>query len=379
MTYVISPTKAKRVAEKEDVSAYPATSLVLATLVGILLMALILVLTFNMKKIGLEESLNELVESYLLITAVSVIPALIFQVLKENLQAFEKTLFANGLILFFNVVNILANVILMFYFDLGICGAAVATIFSRFAMALILLLYTSKVLTVKWAFSATLLSELFRKGIPVGFAGLVTAFVFSLVTLLVGKMSLAASAANNIIITISSVTYMVPYALASASSVKIGKRYGEKKIDEIGPYGLAAVTLGLISATVMALVFYLIPEKILRIATDDMEVIRYGVLLLFSVAIYQIPDTIQCITMGSLRGMGVTLKPMIFSIIGIWLIGFPLGCYLAYERGMEAVGLWYGLAAGLTVMALLFSILFIRTVTDKRSFEYGEIIVTDKK
>ncbi len=53
MTYVISPTKAKRVAEKEDVSAYPATSLVLATLVGILLMALILVLTFNMKKICL--------------------------------------------------------------------------------------------------------------------------------------------------------------------------------------------------------------------------------------------------------------------------------------------------------------------------------------
>ncbi len=375
ITYVISPLKAKALAEQKDISSFLPTSLLLAFIVGILLSLILLSVNLNLHSIGFAENLSSLIEHYISITLLSVIPALLFQVLKENLQAYEKTFFPNALIIFFNGFNVVANIICMFYYDLGIRGAALATLLSRSLMALILFLYTQKQLSFKGNLSKELLWQFFKKGIPVGFGGVVTAAVFSVVTILVGKISLVASAANNIIITISSVTYMIPYALASASSVKVGKKCGEKKFHEIVHYGGSAILLGAISALCMGLLFITIPNYILAFATKDHEVIQYGSLLLFVVALYQIPDTIQCVLMGSLRGMGVTFRPMLYSLVGVWGIGFPIGFYLAYKQNMGALGLWSGLAIGLTFMAIILLYLFFKVVKEHTSEKVDRVVL----
>ncbi len=364
ITYVISPLKATYLAEGKSTDHFPATSILMALISGTILSILIFLTSYGAGYFGFTEQISGLVSAYLNICALSIIPAIIFQVLKEILQAREKTLFANGLILVFNLFNVVINIFLMFTLDLGIVGAAIATSLCRTLMAVVIFAYTMKLVKFRWNVSWDLLKRLYKSGIPVGLNGLILGLVFSLVTVLVGKMSIVASATNNIIINVSSFTYMIPYALASAASVKIGRELGEKNYTAIRNFAIATVLLGLTVSCTMASLFYLIPEQIMSVATSDEKVIRYGAVLLFYVAIYQIPDSIQVITQGCLRGLGITFLPMVYGVIGIWLIGFPVGCYFAYMKGMEAAGLWSGLAIGLASMALLYTHLFVKSLRE---------------
>lgn len=366
ITFAISPLKAKMIAQNKNVDALPGTTLFLALITGTVLSLLVVAAAFCVPLMGFDPTIEQLVVDYLIICSVSMLPVMIFQVLKENLQAMEKTLFANGLILFFNLVNLAANVFFIFSLDLGIVGAAIATTLSRTLMALVLYGHAVRVLNINRQVCVSTMLFITRKGLPIGLNGLLVGLIFSLVTVLTGKMSVTASAANNILINVSSLTYMIPYALAGAASVKIARAYGNQDYAGITSYALATLSLGLLSASVMGLLFYAVPEKILGLATGDPQVIHYGATLFFVGAIYQIPDAIQVTIQGCLRGIEITFRPMVYIFVGIWAVGFPAGCFFAYVKGMEAAGLWMGMAVGLTAIAIVNATLFIRVLWKHR-------------
>ena len=56
---------------------------------------------------------------------------------------------------------------------------------------------------------------------------------------------------------------------------------------------------------------------------------------------------------GVLRGVQDTRVPMIFALIGYWVVGIGVGTLLAFPGGMAGVGIWLGLASGLSAAALL--------------------------
>jgi MATE family multidrug resistance protein len=58
--------------------------------------------------------------------------------------------------------------------------------------------------------------------------------------------------------------------------------------------------------------------------------------------------------------MGITKVPMILSFVANWMIGLPIGAYLAFGHDLEAAGLWGGLASGLYAMFISLTRLFIR-------------------
>ena len=70
-------------------------------------------------------------------------------------------------------------------------------------------------------------------------------------------------------------------------------------------------------------------------------------------AVFQLFDGLQVAATGVLRGASETRLPMLANLLGHWVLGLPLGYYLAFERGMGAVGLWAGLSVGLVVVAVL--------------------------
>jgi MATE family multidrug resistance protein len=70
-------------------------------------------------------------------------------------------------------------------------------------------------------------------------------------------------------------------------------------------------------------------------------------------ALFQLSDGIQVSTAGALRGFEDTATPMLINLIAYWVIGLPLAAYLAFNRNLDAYGLWLGLICGLTVAAFL--------------------------
>ena len=61
----------------------------------------------------------------------------------------------------------------------------------------------------------------------------------------------------------------------------------------------------------------------------------------------------QVVGAGMLRGLHDTRVPMLFALVGYWVIGLGVGVWLAFYRGWQGVGIWTGLAAGLAFVAVL--------------------------
>jgi len=95
--------------------------------------------------------------------------------------------------------------------------------------------------------------------------------------------------------------------------------------------------------------FLLIPASLIELFTGDATIIARGVRLLAIAAVFQIFDGLQAVTTGSLRGLGDTQTPAICNFVAHWLIGLPVGVYLAFEMQMEVRGIWIGLSTGLIV------------------------------
>ncbi len=80
--------------------------------------------------------------------------------------------------------------------------------------------------------------------------------------------------------------------------------------------------------------------------------VAIAVQLFVIAALFQIFDGVQVIAVGALRGYRDTAVPMLIAAIGYWVIGFAASWLLAFPLGLGAVGLWWGLALGLAVVAI---------------------------
>ena len=360
--FAIGPLASQFRGEGREETHLFANSHYLIMAVSAVMMVGVAILYLNLELFNFNPVITPLVKEYLLICSISLIPALLFQVSKEYLQAWDKTIFANALILFFNISNIVLNYILIFgkygFPEMGIKGAAIATLITRTLLFVVLFVYTKKRFKIEWNIHKELLSKVSNLGIPIGFGTLSEVLLFTVVTVIVGKMTIVASASHNIALNLASLTFMIPLAISSAAAVKVAKQYGAKDREAILRYSVCSTTMSAIIMTFTCLMYLLVPQLLVRFATDDPELIKYSSALLLYVGLFQIPDGIQVTLWGVLRGLSETKYPMILSLIVNWCIGLPFGYWLATEKGMEAAGLWAGLATGLSIMSVGLTFVF---------------------
>ncbi len=341
-----------------------------ATISSIVLIVAIYILAFNIHWLDLNPSIAPTVALYLKWTALSLWPALLFQATKEYLQADGLTYASNGLILFFNLVNVALCVVFMFGWgpipELGVLGAAIVTSFCRLFMSIILFFYMKKTCAFEIKKNHETIKKILKLGLPISFTVLCEVLVFSTVTVLVGKMSLTASASQSLVINFTSLTFMVPLAIGSAVSVLVGEQLGKKSLDGILRYSLGSLALAMIFQMGTAIMYLSIPETLIGVASSDKTIITYSSALLFWVGLFQIPDGLQVVLSGVMRGLQETKIPMILVLISYWMLGLPIGCYFTYRQGLEARGLWMGLAIGLLCMCVFLSILYKKKINSLR-------------
>ena len=68
-------------------------------------------------------------------------------------------------------------------------------------------------------------------------------------------------------------------------------------------------------------------------------------------ALFQLADAMQGMALGLLRGIKDTRVPMVVAAFSYWVIGIPVGYWLAFRADMGGVGLWLGLVIGLMIAA----------------------------
>jgi len=316
---------------------------------------------------------------YLDLVAFSLVPLIIFQAFKQFSDGLSMTRYPMYATIIANVVNVILNYLLIFgkfgFPEMGIVGAAVGTLASRFIMLFFLwglLRHKEKskafVTNIKlFVLEHKMIKKILNLGFPSAMQMFFEVAIFTGAIWLSGMLGKNPQAANQIALNLSSMTFMVAMGLSVTAMIRVGNQKGLRDFKELRRVAFSIFLLGLGLAFVFALLFLIFhqalpklyvdlndPENIL----DNTEVIAIAAKLLLAAAIFQISDSVQVTVLGALRGLQDVKIPTLITFIAYWLIGFPISYFLGKEEAYSSFGIWLGLLVGLTVAAILLYIRF---------------------
>lgn len=334
----------------------------LAAILAVVLMAVAQVGVLGLPSFGFHPDLLPQLQSYSGLLVWSAPPLFAYVVFRRYLQAMNLVRPVMIALVAANLMNAFVNWVFI-YGNLGapamgVVGAAWATVASRVVLAgslFAVIVYQERgrpsgLHDVPFAWDPHRVGRLFRLGWPAALQITFEVGVFAAASALAGRISPLAAAANQVVLNIAGFIFMIPFGLASAAAVRVGQAVG--RVDAPGMRRAGWTALG-IASTVMcasAVLFFTVPEFLIRIYSSDPQVIEIGVVLLFICSVFQLFDGLQTVTTGALRGLGDTRTPMMANLIGHWAIGLPVGYTLCFQRGWGVAGLWTGLSVGLILI-----------------------------
>jgi MATE family multidrug resistance protein len=303
---------------------------------------------------------------YLGLVAFGMIPALLVMVLKNYLAALERAQPVLWITVGAAVLNAVVNYALIFGNlgapEMGIAGAAVATIVVQTTSLLAVMLYTARVTPEHalfqrfWRADPEAFGRVFRLGWPIGLTNLAESGLFSASALMMGWLGAQTLAAHGIALQLASLTFVVHLGLSQAATVRAGHAVGRKDPQGLLLGARTAVAMSAAFAVVTIVVYLTLPKPLVGLFIDPADperpmILAIGVTLLAVAALFQLVDGLQVIALGLLRGLHDTRVPMIYAAISYWGIGMPTSYVLGFVLGWEGVGIWLGLVVGLTVAA----------------------------
>ncbi len=326
---------------------------------GPLLMLPMFALLPWMDQFGLAPEVARLAKPYTNALLWSAPPLLLYMAFRQYLQGMDLVKPVMFTLISANVVNALANYVFIFgewgMPAFGVAGAGWASCASRIYMCLALLgyiLYDARkndtgLLRARLGLDMPRLRQLARLGFPAALQRGLEVGVFALATALVGTLDAVSLAAHQIALQAVSVSFMAPLGVSSAAAVRVGQALGRRDPEGAHRAGWTALGIGGGLMALAGVVFFLLPEAIIRIFTADAAVIEIGVTLLYIAAFFQLFDGFQVVATGARRGAGDTETPLITNLFGHWFLGLPVGWWLCFRMDWGAAGLWMGLSLGL--------------------------------
>jgi multidrug resistance protein, MATE family len=217
--------------------------------------------------------------------------------------------------------------------------------------------------------------DILALGLPIGGIIALETGVFLTTGILIGLLGADALGAHQLVINFASLCFMVPLGIGQAATVRVAFELGADRPAQARRAAFVSLALGAAVMVVAALAIWTAPLAICRLYIDIDDPANRGLVaialqLLAIAGLFQLADGVQAIAAGALRGYHDTTVPMVLAAIGYWGIGFAGGWALAFPLGYRTVGLWWGLALGLLVVA---SLLTLRVWACARSAERGGI------
>lgn len=321
---------------------------------------------------GQPEEVVVAVPKYLLLAAISLVPAMVSMGWKNYGDALNRPWVPFWILLSGVVFNVFLNWIFIYgnlgMPTLGLEGAGWATLIARSAVVVALYFWLMLSPAVKeWApqhwwgrWKKGEFRVLCGLGVPIGFQLLAEVGSFAAASLMIGTLGVVALAAHQVALTCASVSFMVPLGVAMAVTVRMGEASGGA--GKSGAYVrlrkilLGGWAYGLLFTGVSMTVFILSGRWLAEQIVMDPEVIHLATGLLVIAGVFQLVDGSQVISSSALRGMGDVVVPAWLGIFAYWGVAVPLSAYLAFSQGGGAYGVWWGLALGLGTAALLLGV-----------------------
>ena len=220
----------------------------------------------------------------------------------------------------------------------------------------------------RWPEAATVL-RILKIGLPIGAAIFMEMAVYSVIGFLIAALGTSPQAANGVAGNINWMTFVIPMSLGSAAGIRVGFHVGAGDADGARHVAMTAMKLSLLYAVSVSVILVGLRNALVGIYTTDPAVIAIAANLLIFIAVYQLVDDAIATMEGILRGYKDTRVPMVFGLLGYWLVALPLGHALATGwfgmPGLGVYGYWAGMTVGMLLVVLCLGIRLRRTTTDR--------------
>lgn len=352
--------------------------LFLCIILGFMLFGLVLLAKPIMELLHQPKEVITLARPFLNWVAFSLVPLIIYQGYKQFADGLSMTKVSMYAIVMANILHVIINYLLIYgiwiFPKMGILGAGLGTVISRIAMVTFMHIILSRKEQLKQYFKdfsfdeikKTMLNKIISLGFPSAMQMLFEVVLFTAAIWLCGTIGKTSQAANQIALSLASMTFMFAMGLSVVSMIRISQQKGLNDYRQLiivaRSIFLLAIFIEIIFAIMFIALHQVLPYLFMNMDNqaqliDNNEVIIIASKLLIVAAVFQISDGIQVVVLGALRGLQDVKIPMYITFVAYWVVGFPISYYLGLYTSLKAVGVWIGLLAGLTAAALF---LFIR-------------------
>jgi multidrug resistance protein, MATE family len=319
---------------------------------------------------GQKPEVAKLAGDYLQVAGWGMIPGLGFMVLRSFLSAVGRASF----ILTVTIVILALNAFFAYGLVLGHFGMPALGMFGASIVALAVNviglgltifyihikpeLHKYELFVRFWRADWHVFLEVFHLGLPISLSILAEVSLFTVASLLMGRIGTIELAAHGIALQWASLAFMVPLGLAQAATVRIGVAAGSGDHVRLVRASWVVVIISAGCSIIGGIVYALFPEMLASLyldasKPDAAEVLAFAGTLVVIAGIFQLVDGLQAVASGLLRGLKDTKVPMVLALLAYWPIGFLLAWLLAFPLGMGGIGVWIGFLFGLIAAAIM--------------------------
>jgi MATE family multidrug resistance protein len=356
--------------------------IVLSVMLSVVLMGIVLLGPIALVRIPADREVVTQAIAFLKALNWGTVPLFLYFVFRRYLQAFNHVRPIAAAVVSANLVNAGLDWLLLFghRWDFGghvlaikaygVVGSAVSSALARLYLAIFVggavwwldRRHEYGVAKAERTLEWERLMRLVKLGAPIGGQIFVEISIFAAVTALIGTLGAVPLAGHEIALNTVAFTFMVPFAISAAGTVRVGQAVGRGSAPDARASGWTAILLGAGFMLCMAVLLVSMPRTIARWFTHDAVVVAAAVPLLMVGAAFQFFDGVQVTATGALRGVGITKSGLAAQVLGYWVIGLPVGIWLGFTRKWGAAGLWVGLASGLMVAGVGLAAVWVRAL-----------------
>ncbi|CAI5643557.1 unnamed protein product [Oreochromis niloticus] len=259
-----------------------------------------------------------------------------------------------------NVLNAVINYILLSVLDLGIAGSAAANAISQYSLAVFLFLYIYvKGLHIPtWdGWSGDCLQEwgsFFHLALPSMLMHCLEWWLYELAGFLAGVISETELAAQSVVYEVAVVVFMFPAGFSAAASVRVGKALGGGNTDQAKLSSKVSLLCALSVSCFLGAFLGISKDVIGYIFTTERDIIQRVANIMKLYSFIHVAEAISGVTGSIVRGAGKQKIGALCSLVGYYLIGFPIGVSLMFPMKMGILGLWTGFLISASLQSMFF-------------------------
>ena len=367
--------QAEGAGEKKQAGLAVRQGIFVSLLLGIPSMILVWHLNIILEWTDQDPRVLKLVVPYLHGLSACVLPILFFAVFRNFVSALARP----QAVMVITTVAVLVNYFLTLWLvhggwgipSLGLFGAGLATSIVSWLMFLALLWHVYQttalrgygIFAERWKLDTVICKQIMVLGLPVAGLVFLEAGMFSAASILSGIISAETLAAYEIVMSWAGIPFVIAMGIAEATMVRVAYGAGRNRLDTARQSGILGMLIGVLILVVMMIIPLGFAAYIIDIFISPSDP-GFTVVSLLSIefltiaAIFQVFDGLQAIAARALRGVKDSVAPLWIAGFGYWILGIGGGSWLAFWMDFGGIGLWWGLAMGLTATGLLLAYRF---------------------